>query len=62
MERDDALIRKLYEMAKQGDPSVVVYCDSPSENADVTGMCCELPQGHIGDHEATMTITWSDGA
>jgi hypothetical protein len=25
MEHDDALIRKVYEMAKQGDPSVVAY-------------------------------------
>lgn len=35
-------------------------CGAPSENADVTRIYCELPEGHTGNHEATMTITWSD--
>lgn len=37
-------------------------CSAPSESADVTGIYCELPEGHTGDHEATTVITWSDDA
>jgi len=37
-------------------------CSEPSENADVTGIYCELPEGHRGDHEATMVITWTTDA
>jgi hypothetical protein len=39
----------------------VSTCSVPSENADVTGIYCELPEGHTGDHEAMMVITWSEG-
>ena len=35
-------------------------CSAPSENADVTGIYCELPEGHTGNHEATTIMTWSD--
>lgn len=35
-------------------------CAHPSENADVTGIYCELPEGHKGDHEALVPYTWKD--
>ena len=34
-------------------------CTAAHESADVTGIYCELPEGHAGDHEATMVMTWS---
>ena len=35
-------------------------CRYPHESSDVTGMCCELPEGHTGDHEAVTVISWPD--
>jgi hypothetical protein len=35
-------------------------CSAPSKNADETGIYCELPEGHDGDHEAMIPVTWHD--
>jgi hypothetical protein len=37
-------------------------CGAPSGNADVTGVHCELPAGHRGDHECMVLVTWPDEA
>ncbi len=33
-------------------------CCALYENYDETGMMCDLPAGHEGDHEASMTVSW----
>jgi hypothetical protein len=38
----------------------VSRCSAPSENADVTGIYCELPEGHEGPHEAMVPYLWTD--
>jgi hypothetical protein len=35
-------------------------CGAAHESADVTGIYCELPQGHPGDHEAMRPVIWGD--
>lgn len=34
-------------------------CSAPYENADVTGIYCELPEGHGGLHLAMRPIEWA---
>ena len=36
-------------------------CGAPYQDADVTGLYCNAPEGHDGDHEAVTYIYWSDG-
>ena len=48
--------------AERHQPRPRVACGYPSENAYMTGIYCELPEGHAGDHEAVTAITWNDGA
>jgi hypothetical protein len=33
-------------------------CNAPSEDADETGLYCELPVGHRGDHETWVPYQW----
>ncbi len=33
-------------------------CGAPHENADLTGLYCQLPEGHSGEHECLVPITW----
>lgn len=33
-------------------------CDAPAENAEVTGIFCDLRVGHPGDHCAYVPLTW----
>lgn len=35
-------------------------CSAPHESADVTGIYCELPEGHRGPHEAMRPVVWYD--
>jgi hypothetical protein len=35
-------------------------CNYPHESSDVTGISCELPEGHKGEHESVQVISWPD--
>jgi hypothetical protein len=38
----------------------MVTCSAPYENADLTGIYCEEPEGHDGPHAAWRPIEWQD--
>ena len=36
-------------------------CGSPYDNADLTGIVCQLAEGHPEDHFAQAPLTWPRG-
>lgn len=66
MEEFDA---DLIDMASISDESAGVAeaehvrmasCSAPHENADLTGIYCELPEGHPLPHQAMRPVEWWD--